>query len=317
MKKKRKLKKNVYVVAVILIFVGLLTFSGIKIYKDYKYKQTYEYKLLEHGYELKEVKKLEKTFKDKDLDWLLTIPKNKTILKLVDEKYFLAKNTKEYLDYYEDNDDISLDMVITKINTHTNYDFYNHDIDVDTSLKYLINCNKFYHLAKDYDPGEIVTIPTTYAFGTQKIEKTTYEAYLNMWQAAKEENIHLMVNSSYRSYEEQEEIYNNYKSSYGEDYANKYAAKPGYSEHQTGLALDIFSLDNTSTKTFVNSAAFTWLTNNAYKYGFILRYPLDKENITGYSFESWHYRYVGKDVAKYIQENNITYDEYYAYFIEK
>ena len=93
------------------------------------------------------------------------------------------------------------------------------------------------------------------------------------------------------------------------------AALPGYSEHQTGLAFDVMTSTST-TETFENTKEYEWLKNNAYKYGFILRYPKDKEDITGYAYESWHYRYVGKEIAKKIKEENITYDEYYAYYIE-
>ena len=93
------------------------------------------------------------------------------------------------------------------------------------------------------------------------------------------------------------------------------AARPGYSEHQTGLALDI-TTRLAEDEEFVNTEEFSWLKENAHKYGFILRYPEGKENITGYSYEPWHYRYVGIDVATKIYNENITFDEYYAYYIE-
>ena len=125
----------------------------------------------------------------------------------------------------------------------------------------------------------------------------------------------LIVNSSYRSYEEQKEIYDKYSSWYGEDDADKKAARAGYSEHQTGLAVDIQSYCS-QKKEFDECEEFTWLTNNAYKYGFILRYPKNKEYLTGYNYEPWHYRYVGKKVSKYIHDNNITFDEYYAYYVK-
>ena len=95
--------------------------------------------------------------------------------------------------------------------------------------------------------------------------------------------------------------------------ADTYSARPGSSEHQTGLAVDINAADDW----FNNTKEAKWLANNAYKYGFILRYPKGKEYITGYQYESWHYRYVGEKVAKYIYEHDITYEEYYATFILK
>lgn len=316
-KKKRKLKKGVYKFLVLLIIVGLLSYSGIKLYKDYKYKQTYEYKLLQHGYKLEEVKTLEKNFDNKRLDWLLSVPKNKTVLNLLKEKYYIANKLDDYLTYEKENANLSLTEIVLKVNTLTNFDFYEHIIESDISKGILLNCNKYYRLPEDYVPEDLVTINTNYAFGKQQAIKETVDAYVNMWNAAKENGIHLMVNSSYRPYSDQEAVYNSYKARNGEAYADKYAARPGHSEHQTGLALDIFSLDNTSTKTFENSTAYAWLKENAHKFGFILRYPKDKEKITGYNFEAWHYRYVGVKAATYIYENDITYDEYYAYFIEK
>ena len=135
-----------------------------------------------------------------------------------------------------------------------------------------------------------------------------------MYNDALKDDITLILNSSYRSYSEQDETWLTRKKAYGTEKADQYAARAGYSEHQTGLALDINQF-NTTEKDFENTPAFTWLSNNAYKYGFILRYPEGKENITGYSYESWHYRYVGKDVAKKITDEGITFDEYYAYYI--
>ena len=94
-----------------------------------------------------------------------------------------------------------------------------------------------------------------------------------------------------------------------------YSARPGYSEHQTGLVIDIDNY-NDDYENFDKTKEFEWMNNNSYKYGFILRYPKGKTDITGYDYESWHYRYVGKEIAKYIYENNITFDEYYAKFID-
>ena len=110
-------------------------------------------------------------------------------------------------------------------------------------------------------------------------------------------------------------VYDGYKDSQGTTYADSIAARPGYSEHQTGLSLDIFSKENTTTSNFKDSPAYNWLTENAHKYGFIQRYQKDTEDITGFKEEAWHWRYVGVDAATYIYEHNITFDEYYAYFI--
>ena len=123
-----------------------------------------------------------------------------------------------------------------------------------------------------------------------------------------------MANSAYRSYSDQEDTYNYYLEKYGQNYVNNFVAVPGYSEHQTGLALDVAAKDS---EIFEESSEYTWMLENSYKYGFILRYPYEKQEITGYKFEAWHFRYVGEEIAKYVKENNITYEEYYIMFLDK
>ena len=121
--------------------------------------------------------------------------------------------------------------------------------------------------------------------------------------------------SSYRSYDYQVNLYNNYVKSDGKDAADTYSARPGFSEHQTGLAVDIYNKELPYTS-FEETKEFEWMQKNAYKYGFILRFPKDKVNITGYQYEAWHYRYVGKKAAKYIHDHNITLEEYYIKKVE-
>ena len=111
-----------------------------------------------------------------------------------------------------------------------------------------------------------------------------------------------------RDYSYQEKLWNSYSNSKGENWADSVAARAGFSEHQTGLALDIVTYGSTMNN-FENSDEFKWLSKNAYKYGFILRYPKGKEHITGYKYEPWHYRYVG-DIASTIYNRNITLEEY-------
>ena len=134
---------------------------------------------------------------------------------------------------------------------------------------------------------------------------------------AKEEGVQLLVNSSFRDYQEQESVYKDFYYSNGISFADKYAARAGYSEHQTGLCLDIFTSGASNTDNFDETEAYEWLTKNAHKYGFILRYPEGKEYLTGYEYESWHYRYLGKDTAKKVYESGLTYDEYYAFYLDK
>ena len=136
-----------------------------------------------------------------------------------------------------------------------------------------------------------------------------------MYNDAKEAGYGFKINSAYRSYEKQETLYNNYVAKDGEEQADTYSARPGYSEHQTGYAFDIRDYPYTN-EDYSQTKSFTWVSENAYKYGFILRFPEDTEHITGYQYESWHYRYCGIDCSTYIHNHNITYEEYYEYFIK-
>lgn len=318
--KKRKVKKKVWVILAALIILIIGSYGAKKVYDDYKYKQTNEYKLLEIGYNEKETKILLDTLDKNKISELITQEKNEEILNFINEKYFLIKNLEEYLEYKKQNNSTSYSEIIAIVNVHRNSEYYDNDHNANTDLNYNMIVNKYYKLDEAYEPKDLVTIKTDYSwgeYGDNKIREEVYNAFIDMWNVAKESNIYLMINSSYRPYSDQERVYNNYKDSRGESGADKVAARPGYSEHQTGLALDIFCTTNSSTKTFADSEAYKWLLENAHKYGFILRYPEDKENITGYAFESWHYRYVGKDLAEKIYTEGITFDEYYAYYIEK
>lgn len=145
-----------------------------------------------------------------------------------------------------------------------------------------------------------------------KLEEETYNNYLRLKDNLLERGYYISIRSGYRTFEESEKIYNSYITKYGLEYAEKYVAKPGVSEHNAGIAFDfIISTNKNATQTNYESDEYFYLENIAYLYGFIIRYPKDKENITGYSYEPWHLRYVGKDLAKYLKKNNLTLEEYY------
>ncbi|SHM85198.1 D-alanyl-D-alanine carboxypeptidase [Ruminococcus flavefaciens] len=115
-----------------------------------------------------------------------------------------------------------------------------------------------------------------------------------------------MCSSGFRSYATQNTIYNNYVASDGVEVADTYSARPGHSEHQTGLAIDVNSISND----FIGTPECEWLAKNAHKYGFIIRYPKGKESITGYRYEPWHIRFVGIDTATAIYNSGLCLEEY-------
>lgn len=320
-KKRYKLKFDAILYLAVIIVLIILANKGLSAYKTYKYHKTTEYKLTTVGYTKKEIKTLSKYLNKKELSNLTTKKKDKSLILLMNSKLYLHKNLDEYIEYLDLNPSKTIDEIINTVNIHHNYAYYEKTFKTDTSLNYSLIVNKYYYLTEDYVPDDLVAISTKYSWGssgTQKVRKEAYDQYLKMHEAANSEaNIYLMVNSSYREYKKQDQVYNNYRVNHGEAYADKIAARPGFSEHQTGLALDIFEIKNSQQATFKDTEAYKWLKDNSYKYGFILRYPEGKENITGYNFESWHYRYVGVDLAKKIYNSNLTFDEYYAYYIEK
>ena len=317
MAKRLKIKRKVINLGIILIIALVASNIALKYYNEYQYKKTYEYKLIEHGYSLNDAKTLLNFFKNNDAyNHLLEIKKNPLILELIKQKYYINTNLDRYLAYAEKNKTTTTNDIITLVNVNRDYEFYEKDIESDTSKNSLLNVNKYYTLKNDFEPSDLTNISIKYAYSGNKITKEANDAYVTMWNAAMEEGFKLIVNSSYRTFQSQEDVYNNLKASKGTKEADKVAARPGHSEHQSGLAIDLFEIKNQSTATFKDSEGYVWLKENAYKYGFIERYPEGKEHITGYSFEAWHWRFVGIDAATTIHNDNITFDEYYAYYIE-
>lgn len=170
--------------------------------------------------------------------------------------------------------------------------------------------NKHFYVGEKFEPDDLVKIDKKYASEEDmKLNRTAYNAFLEMNNAASKEKLGLVINSAYRSYKDQEDITNLYLNSYGQNYVDKFVAKPGFSEHQTGLCFDVGS---TTTNVFARSKEYTWMEENAYKYGFIQRFTPEFEDITGFRTEAWHFRYVGKKAAKEIHDENMSYEEYYA-----
>lgn len=151
--------------------------------------------------------------------------------------------------------------------------------------------NKEHSLPSDYNPGT---------------NQEALQAFNNMKSEAKQSNISLWIVSGFRSYQTQESIFNRNVGLYGEETANTFSAKPGQSEHQTGLAFDI----NSTRWAFAETREAKWLAENCWKYGFIIRYPKGKEDITGYVYEPWHIRYVGTEQAQKIKDSGLCLEEY-------
>ena len=191
---------------------------------------------------------------------------------------------------------------------YNNDSFYKNIKEVNP-MNYDFVINKNYRLDENYIPDDLENLSLEYACKDMYLRKDAKEHFEKMSSDAKREGLTILAVSTYRSYNYQKKLYNNYVEELGKFRADIASARPGHSEHQTGLSVDVantlLDYDN-----FEDTKEFLWMKDNSYKYGFILRYPKGKYDITGFKYEPWHYRYVGLDTAKYIYQKNITLEEY-------
>ena len=179
---------------------------------------------------------------------------------------------------------------------------------IQKPYKYDVLVNKKNKLPDNYVPADLNLISKEYSDSKQHLRNIAQINFEKMAKDIEKEGLKIIAVSTYRDSEYQDKLFNNYVQEKGLEYASMCSAKKGFSEHQTGLAVDIAS-SNLDYDNFDKTEEFKWVKNHAHKYGFILRYPKDKINITGYKYEPWHYRYVG-DIAPYIYLNNLTLEEY-------
>ena len=177
------------------------------------------------------------------------------------------------------------------------------ELDTPFTINGIEVINKNHWVSQNYRP-----LPDSYQ--NNGLREPAWSQFLAMQAAAATEGVNIVHISSYRTFELQNYLFNKYSYNYGVEAASRFSSRPGQSEHQSGLAIDITS-GGPLVEEFANTPGGIWLWENAYKFGFILRYPGGKENITGYMFEPWHYRYIGiKDAANFGPNSNLTLEEY-------
>ena len=229
--------------------------------------------------------------------------------------YYKKENLDRYKAYKTSNSDLSIEDIVTRVNLNLDKEIYT-DTRPSTNLNtnYLL-VNKFNYLDNNYIPENLELLDNSYAKSGIYLVKEAKDNIERLIDKAKNDGMNIRVISAYRSYSYQENLYNNYVKNDGVENADTYSARPGYSEHQTGLVVDVTrAFDDFNN--FENTNEYNWMLENAHNYGFILRYPKDKEDITTYSFEAWHYRYVGVELAQKIKASNLTFDEYYVRYLE-
>lgn len=233
----------------------------------------------------------------------------------------LAYYDDQFLDRYKAyamaNASLSVEAVVTEVNMNLDRPFYD-EATMAPALNQgslMVLCNKYYFIPEDYKIDQLVSVPERLHAKDSKVyllDNRALEAYEEMENAASSEGVALTIVSAHRTHDFQANLYDRYVSRNGKAEADTFSARPGYSEHETGLAVDLNQVDTA----FEDTKAFAWLAENAHLYGFILRYPKGAENLTGYMYEPWHYRFVGKEVATQIKEEGITFDAYCATYLK-
>ena len=241
-KKKYRLRyefKKFLVYFIFFLGMGIYTIKeSIKLYEEFEYQKTYEYKIEQIGYSKEETTKLIEILPEEKLNFILDNEYNEIYYNIVTQKYYLEKNFDKYIEYKTYHEDTSYEDTIAIVNVHANVGWYNETYPTNIEDDYLVLVNKFYYLPDDYERDDIESISLQYSYDNNKASSIVIENFKIMKQDIENElGVHLMVNSSYRPYKDQEEIYNEYKKK-SLKYADSYAARPGHSEHQTGLSID-------------------------------------------------------------------------------
>lgn len=229
--------------------------------------------------------------------------------------YYKEKNLKRYIKYKKNNNSLKDEDIVTRVNLNLDKKYYTDTIPSKNLNTNYVLVNKYNYLRNDYIPNNLELLNNSYSKSGIYLVKEAKDMLEKLINKAKDDGMNIRVISAYRSYVYQENLYNSYVKDDGIKKADTYSARPGYSEHQTGLVIDVTkSFDDFNN--FENTEEYDWMLKNAQNFGFILRYPKDKEDITTYNFESWHFRYVGVDLAKKIKASNLTFDEYYIRYLE-
>lgn len=287
-------------------------YSKIKYY-DYKNFIKNINLLLNKGYSNSDINIIFAHGNDDDICEFAKRDRIKYLEEFYDFPYAKLANYDRYINYTDETGEDEKTSVIY-VNLNMDKEEYVDYRDV-TKFSFDMLVNKYNKLSESFEPDDLYMVPKEYSDGEEfYANRDVVNAYIQMAKSAELDGMKFVVNSGYRSYQDQIDIAEYYRKWYGDSYVNKYVARPGFSEHQTGLTFDVGSKN---TSIFVNSKEYSWLIDNAHKYGFIIRFTKKGEPITGFRSEPWHIRYVGKEIAKTIYEKKLTFEEYYVMYLDK
>jgi LAS superfamily LD-carboxypeptidase LdcB len=219
-------------------------------------------------------------------------------------KFFKYENTERYINYRMIHPDYTLDAIISYVNIGLDNLFYSNPVEIPDPNSTDVLINKYRPLSPDFVPVRLEKISNAYSYGTQKLTHNARVAFEKLCAAAKKAGYPIWAVSSYRDYKKQAEVYDSFLNPNDPNSAvtrDLIAARPGYSEHQTGLAVDFPGVD----ASVQSAAVHKWMAKNAHKYGFIVRYPAGKEGVTGVTNEPWHLRYLGVTLATAVYKQRL------------
>lgn len=227
--------------------------------------------------------------------------------------YYNIENKERYDAYQQKNLEMDFDEVIWRVEADIDKPSYTETTEIsrEDENKLTTLVNKHFILRSDYEPAQLVELG-----GGYQVTPETKTAFDKMKADAAAEGLSLMYTSAYRTFAKQESLYSNYVANDGQENADTYSARPGSSEHHTGRAIDL--VDETwDLMQFEYSDQCKWVSENCWKYGFILRYGEDIVDVTGYMYESWHITYVGEEAAKTMHEEGIeSLEEYWVKYVK-
>jgi len=314
MSRRKKVKVNFgnlfLLIAIIVILGGITYYLYDNLVSNDKNQEEQDKisnkELVDLGYSKKEIEVITDKLSEEDV---LKIDKKYEFLsEFAKLKFFHIENMERYENLKSDSN-YSNEDIIFRVNARLDIKGYTDVITVSNPDDALVIVNKHYAVPEGYEPSGLIDVGNG-----QRMKKDAGEALIKMINDVKDAGMYLQAQSGYRSISTQTRLYNSYVEQDGIEATDLVSAKPLHSEHHTGLAIDV-SKDGTLEKYFEDTPEFAWLSENAHKYGFILRYPNDKIDITGYDYEPWHYRYVGVEAATLIHNEGITYEEYVVKYL--
>lgn len=309
----RKNKKNRYkrvriiliAESIIIVILGIAIASIIITYTNTKIKATSK---IEATSKIPEILKTGTIAPDTNKD-----TENDYKVKNIFQDYYYYESDKEqrYITYKQQNTQISDSDIVWMVNAGLDKPYYTDIKEITNTSEFPLVVNKYNKLSDSFKPENLEKLPSG-----KLATHDTKEAFEKMSKDAKSQKLNLIAVSAYRSIEYQKNLYNTYLKNDSQETVDTYSARAGFSEHHTGRAIDLGD-SSANIVNFENTKESIWINENAYKYGFIVRYKKNTTHITGYKYEPWHITYVGTEIAKSMHDNNIeTLEEYKVKYID-